>query len=83
MSTRVKIKKRPRTPSTILGKDVPIGTYFTGTPKYHDASMFVRSFDSIIDLANPMEVWRVRNVAPGIEFDDYLPIEAVTIKEDE
>ncbi len=77
MSTYISTSIKESKPLLIMipGKEIPVGTYFTGTPRGHESSTFVRTFDSIVDLESPNKTWYLQD----IEIINYLPLSSVAI----
>lgn len=81
MSTTVKTDIAQQEDRTIRGSDIPIGTYFTAKPNYHDHSLFLRAYDRIVDLKSPNKTWDVlvNDREKGPEFTKYVPLSSVHI----
>lgn len=46
---------------TLHGRDVPVGTVFQGAVNGYAPSTYLRTFDAIVDLADPVRTWGVEN----------------------
>jgi hypothetical protein len=47
---------------SMKAKDIPVGTYFTGSINRGDIpSLFVKSYDNIVNLINPDDTWDYKN----------------------
>ena len=55
----------------INSKDIQIGTVFSGQISGYEPTVFLRSFDCVIDLENPHDQW---NHYPDIK--NYVELEA-------
>lgn len=67
---KVKHLKEPGT--TVLIRDIPIGTVFTAS--LLGGSTFLRTYNAVVDLVSPNNVWML-DAAGGLEVHDYREVE--------
>lgn len=67
------IDHRRQPPARKCVKDIPIGTYFTGS--LYQEGLHVRTYDGIVLLSDPNSTW---NISPALMVDNYQPVD-VTI----
>lgn len=53
--------RKPCPPVTIHGRSIPVGTVFMGAVNGYTPSTYLRTYDAIVNLADPNQTWGAEN----------------------